>query len=76
LRRRPAIFHAALERAYADLVASFTAVLADANFVELSHAEIEAAHRRRSGGKPSIAGEAGRFVASVSVDIPRNSPGR
>jgi hypothetical protein len=38
---------AALEGAYADLVASFTAALADANFVEISHAEIEEAHRRR-----------------------------
>jgi hypothetical protein len=40
--------HAALERAYAELVDSLTAVLADANFVEISHAEIEEAHRRRS----------------------------
>jgi hypothetical protein len=39
---------AALERAYADLVTSFTTVLADANFVEMSHAEIEQAHRERS----------------------------
>jgi hypothetical protein len=39
---------AALERAYADLVASFTTVLADASFVEMSHAEIEQAHRQRS----------------------------
>src|ERR1700730_6577240 len=39
---------AALERAYADLVASFTTVLKDANFVEMSHAEIEQAHRERS----------------------------
>jgi Protein of unknown function (DUF3754) len=46
--------HAALERAYADFVASFSAVLADANFVELSHAEIEAAHRRRSAMRVEI----------------------
>jgi hypothetical protein len=39
---------AALERAYADLVESLTTVLADANFIEMSHAEIEEAHRRRS----------------------------
>ena len=38
---------ATLERAYADLVASLTRVLKDANFVEMSHAEIEAAHRER-----------------------------
>jgi hypothetical protein len=38
----------ALDRAYADLVDSFTTVLADANFVEMSHAEIEQAHRQRS----------------------------
>jgi hypothetical protein len=39
--------HAALEAAYADLVASFESVLKDANFAEMSHAEIEAAHRQR-----------------------------
>jgi hypothetical protein len=39
---------AALERAYADLVQSLTAVLADANFIEMTHAEIEEAHRGRS----------------------------
>ncbi len=39
---------AALERAYAELVLSLTTVLEDANFVEMSHAEIEEAHRRRS----------------------------
>jgi hypothetical protein len=38
---------ATLERAYADLVTSFTEVLKDANFVEMSHAEIEAAHNER-----------------------------
>jgi hypothetical protein len=52
----PARFdQAALERAYADLVASFTTVLADANFVEMSHAEIEQAHRRRSVMRVEIA---------------------
>jgi hypothetical protein len=39
---------AALERAYAELVLSLTTVLEDANFVEMSHAEIAEAHRRRS----------------------------
>jgi hypothetical protein len=39
---------AALERAYADLLDSLATVLADANFAEMSHAEIEEAHRRRS----------------------------
>jgi hypothetical protein len=38
---------ATLDRAYADLVASLTRVLMDANFVEMSHAEIEQAHRQR-----------------------------
>ena len=46
--------HAALERAYAELVHSFTAVLADANFVEISHAEIEEAHRQRSAMRVEI----------------------
>jgi hypothetical protein len=45
---------AALERAYADLVTSFTTVLADANFVEMSHAEIEQAHRERSAMRVEI----------------------
>src|SRR5258708_38156683 len=40
--------HAALERTYADLVASLTTVLTDANFVEMSHAEVEQAHRQRA----------------------------
>jgi hypothetical protein len=39
---------AALDRAYAELVNSFITVLKDANFVEMSHAEIEEAHRRRT----------------------------
>ncbi|MEA3067975.1 MAG: hypothetical protein QOK41_1382 [Sphingomonadales bacterium] len=52
----PARFdQAALARAYADLVASFTTVLADANFVEMSHAEIEQAHRQRSVMRVEIA---------------------
>ncbi len=34
-----------LEQAYAKLIESFTAVLKGANFVEVSHAEIERAHR-------------------------------
>jgi hypothetical protein len=37
----------ALEAAYADLAASFTGVLSEANFVEIAHAEIERAHRER-----------------------------
>jgi hypothetical protein len=36
-----------VEEAYADLVESFTAVLKGANFVELSHEEVEQAHRER-----------------------------
>jgi Protein of unknown function (DUF3754) len=38
---------AALAAAYADLLASLESVLAEANFVELTHAEIAAAHRTR-----------------------------
>jgi hypothetical protein len=34
-----------VERAYGDLITSFTAVLKGANFVEVSHEEIERAHR-------------------------------
>jgi hypothetical protein len=40
--------HAALERAYADLVGTLTAVLRDANFVEMSHAEVERARRAQT----------------------------
>jgi hypothetical protein len=52
---------AALERAYADLVQSFTSVLADANFVEMSHAEIEEAHRRRQAMRVEIEAPLGDF---------------
>jgi hypothetical protein len=38
---------AAQEAAYADLIDSFTTVLKNANFVEMSHAEVEQAHRER-----------------------------
>lgn len=37
--------NAALERAYGELIESFTAVLRGANFVEMPHEEIERAHR-------------------------------
>jgi hypothetical protein len=43
-----ALDHATLERAYADLVATLDTVLKDANFVELPHAEIGAAHSGRT----------------------------
>jgi hypothetical protein len=43
-----ALDHASLERAYADLVATLDTVLKDANFVELPHAEIGAAHSGRT----------------------------
>ncbi|HEY6259111.1 MAG TPA: DUF3754 domain-containing protein [Xanthobacteraceae bacterium] len=42
------------ERAYADLVSALTRVLAGANFVEMSHAEIEAAHRARQVTRVAI----------------------
>ncbi|HLH98312.1 MAG TPA: TMEM143 family protein [Xanthobacteraceae bacterium] len=42
-----ALDRAALEAAYVSLIGSLTAVLAEANFVELTHAEVEAAHRSR-----------------------------
>jgi len=43
-----ALDHASLERAYADLEATLDTVLKDANFVELPHAEIGAAHSGRT----------------------------
>jgi hypothetical protein len=43
------------EAAYADLIASFTAVLNEANFVEISHAEIDAAHRQRKTMRVKVA---------------------
>jgi hypothetical protein len=46
---------AALAAAYADLVKSFTAVLGDANFAEMSHAEIEEAHRQRKAMRVKVA---------------------
>jgi hypothetical protein len=40
--------------AYADLVESLTAVLRDANFVEMSHADIELAHRARKAMRVNV----------------------
>jgi uncharacterized protein DUF3754 len=45
----------ALAIAYADLVESFTTVLKGANFVELSHAEVEQAHRERKAMRVKVA---------------------
>ncbi len=45
LDRHARINTANVERAYGDLIASFAAVLKGANFVEVSHEEIERAHR-------------------------------
>jgi hypothetical protein len=42
------IGNALLTRCYDDLVRSFDKALKEANFIEVSHAEIEAAHRRRT----------------------------
>ena len=46
---------AARDRAYADLRQSLERVLQAANFVEIPHAEIREAHRRRSGQRVRIA---------------------
>ncbi len=46
--------HAALERAYAELVEQLAAVLKGANFVEMTRAEIEAAHRERAVTKVEV----------------------
>jgi len=43
-----AMDHARLESSYADLVRSLDAALKSANFVELAHAEVGEAHRRRA----------------------------
>jgi len=43
-----AMDHELIERCYADLVQSLDKVLKDANFVELPHADIGEAHRRRT----------------------------
>jgi Protein of unknown function (DUF3754) len=45
---------AALDRCYGDLVQSLEEVLKDANFIELPHAEIGAAHRRRAGHRVEV----------------------
>jgi hypothetical protein len=46
---------AALTNAYGDLVDSFEAVLKDANFSEISHAEIDEAHQKRKTMRVNIA---------------------
>jgi hypothetical protein len=45
---------AALDRYYGDLVQSLEEVLKDANFIELPHAEIGAAHQRRAGHRVEV----------------------
>jgi hypothetical protein len=45
---------AAQEAAYADLIDSFTTVLKNANFVEMSHAEVEQAHRERKAMRVEV----------------------
>ena len=47
--------HEALEKAYVDLVESFASVLKHANFAELSHAEVETAHRQRKAMRVKVA---------------------
>jgi hypothetical protein len=49
-----ALDRASLERCYGDLVQSLEQVLKDANFIELPHAEIGDAHRRRVGHRIEI----------------------
>ncbi len=46
---------AALASAYDDLIASFEAVLRDANFTEISHAEIDDAHQKRKSMRVNVA---------------------
>jgi hypothetical protein len=49
-----ALGRAALDRCYGDLVQSLEQVLKDANFIELPHAAIGAAHRRRAGHRVEV----------------------
>jgi hypothetical protein len=49
-----AIDRAALDRCYDDLVQSLEQVLKEANFIELPHAEIGNAHRRRAGQRVEV----------------------
>jgi hypothetical protein len=49
-----ALDRAARERCYGDLVQSLEQVLKDANFIELPHAEIGDAHRRRAGQRVEV----------------------
>lgn len=49
-----ALDRAALDRAYADLVQSLESVLKEANFIEMPHAEIGEAHRRRAGQRVEV----------------------
>ena len=45
---------ATIDRAYAELIESFTSVLKGANFVEMTHAEVEAAHGQRVGARVEV----------------------
>ena len=50
----PESFDATRERAYLELLAAMDKALTDANFVEVSHAEVERAHRERPTLRVSI----------------------
>ncbi len=56
-----ALDHAVLERSYADLIATLDKLLTDANFVELPHAEIGAAHGRRAVLRVEVKAPLGDF---------------
>jgi hypothetical protein len=51
---RAALDRASHERCYGDLVRSLEQVLKEANFLELPHAEIDDAHRRRAGQRVEV----------------------
>jgi hypothetical protein len=56
-----AVDQALIERSYADLLQSLDNVLKDANFVELPHAEIGDAHRRRTVLRVEVSAELADF---------------
>ena len=63
-----ALKSAARERCYGELVQSLEQVLKDANFVELPHAEIGDAHRRRAGQRVEVKRRSMIFARYASGD--------
>ena len=63
-----------LESRYGELIETFTAVLRGANFIEMTHAEVEQAHRERKRTRVNLEAPSttsGKSAFSAAVTIPK-----